>query len=150
MNVRQSEYNTGQRAPSAGSSRKLHKPCIHICIYYQLFHLHFMHINICDTHDTLKQTRGKMMLQVNATNQLLKTKNKSKTSKHLECKNCCCYDKVAKNILSPPHPPHHPNKFSLYRIFIQQNFYFNCCQVLPSPAHRCRCSRCQTAQRTQS
>lgn len=35
-----------------------------------------MHINICDT---LKQTRGKMMMQVNATNQLLKINNKSNT-----------------------------------------------------------------------
>lgn len=42
-----------------------------------------MHINICDTHDTI---RGKMKLQVSAT--LLKIKSKSKTSKHLECNNC--------------------------------------------------------------
>lgn len=71
-----------------------------------------MHINICDTHDTLKQTRGKMMLQINATNQLLKINNKSKTSKHLECKNRCCYDKVSKNILSPP-PPTQINYLSI-------------------------------------
>lgn len=71
-----------------------------------------MHINICDTHDTI---RGKMKLQVSAT--LLKIKSKSKTSKHLECKNCTFMIKY-QNIFYH----HHPNEVSLYRIFNQQKF----------------------------
>lgn len=70
-----------------------------------------MHINICDTHDTLKQTRGKIMLQISATNQLLKIKNKSDFQTPGMQKSLS-YDKVSKNILSPP-PPTQINYLSI-------------------------------------